>query len=94
MTYEVMKYEQGVYYVLQVTPVYNEKHQTHDYKCRGYARGQQVDLAEWVYWALDEAEAYSPETKDYLLRELRPMVRAKLKHLAHLIALQGELIEA
>jgi hypothetical protein len=85
MTYQQMAYDNGIYYVLQVTPIYNKRAKAYDYKCLGYARGAQIDLAEWVYWAIDETEAYEQKTKDYLIRELKPLVKAQLKHLEFLI---------
>jgi hypothetical protein len=86
MTYEKLAYENGVFYVMEVTQVPNGQHT--DYKCRGYARCNGIDLAEWVYWALDEEEAYQEMTRDYLLRELRPMARHALEVLSKAYQLQ------
>jgi hypothetical protein len=64
----------GVHFVMKVTEHVTPEGHT-EYKCFGYARLGGVNIAEWTYWALDAEEAEAEQTKEYLLRELKPLVQ-------------------
>jgi hypothetical protein len=75
-TVEKIGYEDGVFFTMEVYELPDGF-----YKCRGYAMASSIKIAEWHYTATDQQDAYSYETREYLLRELRPMVRTILEHL-------------
>ena len=64
--------------------VYYDENHTLPYFCYGYAMASGVKLTDWGYSALDTDDAYSQETKDYLIRELKPSVRTQLQHLTRI----------
>jgi hypothetical protein len=80
-TVEKIGYEDGVYYTMEV---YYDPNQTLPYYSYGYAMASGVKLTDWGYSALDQEEAYSQETKDYLIRELKPSVKTQLQHLTRI----------
>ena len=80
-TVEKIGYEDGVYFTMEV--YYDENH-TLPYFCYAYAMASGVKLTDWGYSALDQDEAYSQETKDYLIRELKPSVKTQLAHLTRI----------
>lgn len=59
------------------------------YKCEGYALAHGVQVAEWVYWANSLEEATSQHTKDYLYREMKPMVLGALRELYRVAVQNG-----
>ena len=68
--------EAGIHYAYQIIQ------RGQDYYCEGYALCNGVKLTDWRYIALSLNEAHEQMTKDYLLREMRPMAVHTLKHLA------------
>jgi len=79
--------ERGVNYAMRVV-------QTEwGYRCEGYALCNGIKIAEWNYEAVDFAEAVSEQTKDYLYREMRPMVVTALRGL-YQVAVANEIVGA
>jgi putative NIF3 family GTP cyclohydrolase 1 type 2 len=73
LTVERIAQENGVNFTMEV-------YKTEDgyYRSYGYAMVNGVKVADWQHYETEKTEAYSQETKDYLIRELRPMVRQQL----------------
>lgn len=81
LTVEKIGYQDSVYFTMEV---YKENRDPFFvWRCHGYAMASGCKIADWDYYAISEDEAYSQETKDYLIRELKPLVAMQLKHLAH-----------
>jgi hypothetical protein len=79
LTVEKIGYEDGVYFTLEV-------YKTEDdfYRCYAYAMASGCKITDWQYYALDIEEAYSEQTKEYLIRELKPIVKSQLIRLARI----------
>ena len=75
-TAELIGYESGVYFTMEVYELPDGF-----YRCLGYAMASSTKITEWQYTAIDQEDAYRHETKEYLMRELRPLVRVVLEHL-------------
>jgi hypothetical protein len=75
-TVEQIGYENGVFFTMEVYELPNGF-----YLCKGYAMASSTKITEWHYTAIDQQDAYSYETREYLLRELRPLVKVVLEHL-------------
>jgi hypothetical protein len=73
LTVERIGHESGVNFTMEV-------YKTEDgfYRCYAYAMVNGCKVTDWQYYALDQEEAYSEQTKDYLIREIRPMLRQAL----------------
>lgn len=74
----------GVHFVMHVTEHTTPEGHT-DYKCFGYARLNGVNIADWTYWAIEAEEAEAKQTRDYLLRELIPLVQNWVKDSQNLV---------
>lgn len=69
--------EAGITYAYKVV---KNPYDPQGYICKGYATaGAGITIAEWQYEALDITEAYEQKTKNYLVRELRPLAVQSLK---------------
>lgn len=73
LTVERIGHESGVNFTMEVYKTADEL-----YRCYAYAMVNGVKVTDWQYYALDIEEAYSEQTKDYLIREIRPILRQQL----------------
>jgi hypothetical protein len=79
LTVEKIGYENGVYFTMEVY-----KLPDNFYRCYGYAMASGCKIADWQYIAENIDDAYSELTKNYLLRELRPMAKTQLTHIENI----------
>lgn len=84
LTCEKIGYENGVYFTMEVYKMADGL-----YRCYAYAMASGCKITDWQYIALDETDAYSQLTRDYLLRELKPLALTQLKHLERIANLQA-----
>jgi hypothetical protein len=79
LTVEKIGFERGVYFTMEV-----HKMPKGFYKCYAYAMASGCKLTDWQYIALSKDEAYEDLTKEYLLRELKPLAFEKLKQISQI----------
>ncbi len=75
--------ERGVNYAMRVVAT------DYGYRCEGYALCNGIKIAEWNYEATEYSEAVSQQTKDYLYREMFPMVGTALRGLYRVAVANG-----
>ena len=76
LTVERIGHESGVNFTMEV---YKTAWEENLYRCYAYAMVNGVKVTDWQYYAIDLEEAYSEQTKDYLIIELSPLVKNQLE---------------
>ena len=79
LTVEKIGYEDGVYFTMEVYKLSDG-----GFRCHGYAMASGVKITDWDYFAIDMEDAYTEQTRDYLVRELRPLAKQQLEHLGRI----------